>query len=237
MRAKNMQALTDAIKRRYPGVVIYGIGDAAHKLTVSGHNEDDTPGVRAELQDTDTVPEHRAIDVMLGTAFKKADADALVSTLVGNPIARARLYYIIFYGYIWSRSHGWVRRAYGGSDPHTNHVHISGWSSDDENAADWPMVGTMPVPKPIPKPQPSTDWTVKLIMALPLLRRGSKGEDVQTWQGILSARGISTKMDGVFGPITEANTKTLQRKYGAEHVDGIVGPETWTIGLLRKDLR
>lgn len=32
MRSRSMQSLTDAIKRRHPGVVIYGIGDPAHKL-------------------------------------------------------------------------------------------------------------------------------------------------------------------------------------------------------------
>lgn len=236
MRARNMQALTDAIKRRYPGVVIYGIGDKAHKKRVSGHNEDDTPGVRAELQDSDSVPEHRAIDVMLGPHFSKSDGDALVSALVSSAEARNRLYYVIFYRYIWSRSHGWERRPYDGDNPHTDHVHISGWAADDENGSDWPMVGA-PGSRPISKPQPSTDWTVQLIMSLPLLKRGSRGEDVQTWQAILTARGHGTKMDGIFGPDTEKKTKALQRQYGAEYIDGIVGKETWTIGLQRKDLR
>lgn len=135
-----MQALTDAVESKYPGVTIYGKGDAAHQLEVSGHNEDDTPGVRAELQDADSVPEHRAIDIMVRGPFTKAAGDALVAALLADPAARARLYYIIWYGYIWSRTHGWEKRAYSGSDQHKDHVHISGWAADDENTAGWPAV-------------------------------------------------------------------------------------------------
>lgn len=141
MRALNMQALTNDVERHWPGVTIYGIGDAAHKLRASGHNEDDTKDSLAELQDADSNPEHRAIDIMVRGPFTKADADALVARLVADPKARARLYYIIWNGYIWSRSSGWVRKRYTGSDQHTDHVHLSGWASDDENRASWPAVG------------------------------------------------------------------------------------------------
>ncbi len=137
MRAANMQVLTDDVKRKHPGVVIYGIGDPDHAEGVSGHNEDDTPGVRAELQDADTKREHRAIDIMVGPNFSKADGDALVAYLLADPKIRARMYYIIWYGYEWSRSSGWKKVRYNGKDKHTNHVHISGWADDDENTAHW----------------------------------------------------------------------------------------------------
>src|ERR1051326_5441753 len=39
------------------------IGDPAHQAEVSGHNPDDTPGVRAERSDADSKPEVRAADV------------------------------------------------------------------------------------------------------------------------------------------------------------------------------
>lgn len=148
MRAANMQALTNDVKAEYPGVVVYGIGDEAHKRQTSGHNEDDTPGVSAELQDDDNIPEHRAIDIMLGTAFTAAQAEALVQRLLADPAARARLYYIIWNGHIWSRSTGWSRRDYTGSDKHTNHVHVSGWAADDENASGWPAVHGSSTPPP-----------------------------------------------------------------------------------------
>lgn len=139
MRARNMQALTDDTKRRHPGVVIYGVGDDAHKLRYSDHNEDDTEGSKAPQSDADNVPEHRAIDVMLGAAFSKAQALAYIADLLADPAALKRLYYIIFDGHIWSRSNNWVRRDFDG-DPHTDHIHVSGWAADDENAAPWPAV-------------------------------------------------------------------------------------------------
>jgi hypothetical protein len=139
-RAKNLQVLTEEIKRKYPGVVIYGIGDAAHQDGLSDHNEDDMPAKNAAQSDADTNPEHRAIDVMLGPYFTKANAEQLVLSLVRDPAARARLFYIIWDGRIWSRSYGWVARQHSG-DPHRDHPHISGWAADDENPSGWPAVG------------------------------------------------------------------------------------------------
>lgn len=140
MRARNMQALTDSTARRHPGVVIYGKGDAAHALRYSDHNEDDTPGSLAAQSDADTVPEHRAIDIMLGSAFTATQARQFVDGLLGDPAALRRLKYIIFDGSIWSRSNGWARADYTGDDQHTDHVHVSGDAADDENAATWPAV-------------------------------------------------------------------------------------------------
>lgn len=139
MRAKNMQALTNDIAREFPGVVIYGIGDDAHKKQISGHNEDDTPGVRAELQDADNVPEHRAIDVMLGPHFSANQAEALVKRILSDQAARNRLYYIIWNHREWSRTNGWKQVPHE-DDPHTDHVHFSGWVDDDDDTAGWPDV-------------------------------------------------------------------------------------------------
>lgn len=140
MRAKNMQALTNDTKSEHPGVTVYGIGDEAHKTHPSDHNEDDTPGSKPAQTDGDSTPEHRAIDVMIGSAFTKADADEYVANLLADPAARARLQNIIWNRSIWSRSNGWKRQDYTGSDPHTNHVHVSGYAPDDENGASWPAV-------------------------------------------------------------------------------------------------
>ncbi|MET8265931.1 hypothetical protein ABZU92_18285 [Micromonospora arida] len=158
-RAANMQALTNDVKREFPGVVVYGIGDDAHKKNKSGHNEDDTPGSKPELEDSDSRPEHRAIDIMLGKAFTKADADALVDRLVADPKARARLYYVIWNGYIWSRSNGWRGTKYTGSDQHRDHVHASGWAADDENTASWPAVAIKTVEVPDMTPDQAKQLT------------------------------------------------------------------------------
>lgn len=136
-----MQVLTDQLKTMHPGVTIYGIGDAAHKLETSGHNEDDTIGVRAEDQDADNIPEHRAIDVMLGAKFTHGDATDLALVLATIPANRARLLYVIYNRQIWSRSRDWVARPYTGSNPHIDHVHISGEADDDANESPWVLGG------------------------------------------------------------------------------------------------
>jgi hypothetical protein len=131
-----MQTLTDQIKERWPGVTVYGVGDAAHRKSRSGHNEDDTPGSLPDQEDADTVPEHRAIDVMLGPAFTHADADTLVADLASHPENRARLTYEIWNGHIWSAKTGFERRVFDG-DPHDDHVHVNGLAADDANTDPW----------------------------------------------------------------------------------------------------
>jgi hypothetical protein len=140
MRARNMQSLTDAIKARFPGATVYGVGDAAHRLRTSDHNEDDTAGSKAAQSDADSTPEHRAIDIMLGSAFTRAQAYALIADLLADPAALRRLKYIIFDGWIWSRTNSWRKVAFDGDDKHRDHPHISGDAADDENAAGWPAV-------------------------------------------------------------------------------------------------
>lgn len=135
MRSRNMQRLTDQLKARYPGIVVYGIGDAAHKLSPSGHNEDDTPGSRPEREDADNIPEHRAIDAMHGASFTPAEGDRVTHALVTDPANRARLIYVIHRRTIW-RAPGWAADTYGG-DPHDDHVHASGHPNDDDNTAAW----------------------------------------------------------------------------------------------------
>jgi len=63
-------------------------------------------------------------------------------------------------------------------------------------------------------------------MAMNILRRGSKGKDVERWQTFLVGQGhLRTAVDGDFGPITERATKAYQRSLGIT-ADGIVGPTT-----------
>lgn len=57
--------------------------------------------------------------------------------------------------------------------------------------------------------------------ALPTLRRGSRGSEVEILQKRL---GITA--DGIFGPGTEAAVKAYQRSKGLT-ADGVVGPNTW----------
>jgi hypothetical protein len=60
----------------------------------------------------------------------------------------------------------------------------------------------------------------------------SRGNLVAMWQSIVisAVDGLgdcTTWVDGVFGPNTEAATRTWQRNHGIT-ADGIVGPQTWS---------
>lgn len=131
-----MQSLTNDIKARHPGVVIGGIGDDAHKLRKSDHNEDDTAGSRAAQSDSDSVPEHRAIDVMLGSAINETQLQAIIDEILGDPKDLARLVYINFKNWQWAKSNGW-KRADNSDDPHPKHGHFSGLAATDGDASPW----------------------------------------------------------------------------------------------------
>src|SRR5262245_15346487 len=62
-------------------------------------------------------------------------------------------------------------------------------------------------------------------MTKPTLKRGSKGEFVKEWQGI-----IRVAQDGDFGPATESATKGWQFDHKLAP-DGVVGPLSWAAAL------
>ena len=63
------------------------------------------------------------------------------------------------------------------------------------------------------------------------LKKGMRGHDVRVLQDYLTRAGISTPIDGVFGPGTLRNVKRFQRDHGLT-VDGVVG--SGTVSLLRQ---
>lgn len=145
MQAPGLTVLEDQIRVARPGVVIYDIGDKAHQGRVSGHNPDDTPGVKARDQDADNIPEHRAIDVMPGHAFSKADGDALVKDLTQNTTNRKRLIFVNWGNQQWHRDNNWAPRD-NSKDPH-GHVHVEGEADADADTSPWILVnleGTTP---------------------------------------------------------------------------------------------
>lgn len=83
-----------------------------------------------------------------------------------------------------------------------------------------------PAPLPPTKPNP-TRPTKEQIMALPTLRKGSKGQHVRNLQGLLIAHGNSITVDGAFGPRTDAVLRDWQRRTTVLTSDGIAGPATW----------
>jgi len=53
-----------------------------------------------------------------------------------------------------------------------------------------------------------------------------KGDDVKRVQTILHGLGLYEKIDGIFGPLTDAAVRKFQELYKIK-TDGIVGPVTW----------
>lgn len=139
VRSASANALRNNALTVWPGMTIFWIGDLGHQGTVSGHNPDDYPGVRAELQDSDLIPEVRALDFMIGPKFTASDGMRLVNALVKG-VDRQRLYYVIHRSTIWRRATGFQAQVYNGSDNHNSHVHTSGYVDDDANGRDWTSV-------------------------------------------------------------------------------------------------
>lgn len=68
-------------------------------------------------------------------------------------------------------------------------------------------------------------------MDRPTLRRGAPNNPKFLVQTVQRAVGITgNKVDGVFGPMTEAAVRDFQRAHGLVP-DGIVGPKTWKVLL------
>ena len=64
------------------------------------------------------------------------------------------------------------------------------------------------------------------IKTYPVLRKGSKGDDVKTLQTLLNKNGYQLIVDGDFGYMTEVAVKGYQKSKGLV-ADGIVGSITW----------
>jgi Putative peptidoglycan binding domain len=83
--------------------------------------------------------------------------------------------------------------------------------------------------------EPVGSAQVDVTVKMPVLKRGSQGGHVHTAQCLLVARGFATANDGDFGPDTYGKTMAMQKRYGAERVDGVWGPETWAIAISGED--
>jgi hypothetical protein len=126
--AKALDTLKGEITEAYPGRKpgsLQTIGDPNHSSRDSQHNPNPAGVVTA-------------IDVMNDTAGPDPDwlADYLVDL---GKSGDARIWYVVWDRKIWSRTYGWVTRAYTGSDPHTSHVHMSLWqtSAAYDSTAPW----------------------------------------------------------------------------------------------------
>lgn len=114
----------------------------------------------------------------------------------------------------------WKWRRYSGANPHDHHCHVSVREEKVyyDDASDWAAVAAAPGMKPTSVVrQPAT--------LPPLLRRGSRGEDVRHAQQLLKV-----VPDGRFGTGTENAVKRRQKAAGLPE-DGVIGPQTWKLLL------
>lgn len=183
------------------------IGDAAHAARASEHNPD---------HDSDPLPEGMvsAVDITKDSA---AMAKFLLSELIGDD----RVWYVIHDGFIYSRTHGWEKRAYTGPNAHLHHVHVSLRQTKEaaNSKASWFTISKptpAPAPKPVPKPEEKK---------LPVL---SLNEQDKTLVPFLKRfYGLDDKVNGsLFTRALLGKVRTYQKNQGLV-VDGVVGPKTW----------
>jgi len=117
------------------------IGDAAHQATQSDHNPDARGIVHAIDIDKDGIDTNEVVNACI-------DDDRPTSYVVWNRT-------------IWSRSHLWVPRPYTGSNPHTDHIHVSIQYGEHWESADWHwgLVGLGTLPGGIVLPPGSEDMS------------------------------------------------------------------------------
>jgi peptidoglycan hydrolase-like protein with peptidoglycan-binding domain len=177
------------------------IGDAAHASRKSDHNPNSAGVVQA--LDITHDPKH---------GFNSYEFAEHLRTVKDNRIKYVISNHKIFMGH---GSNAWKWQNYTGSNPHSQHVHIS--VSDTSKLYDDPSqwdIGEVQTP-PFPEPRPD-----------PTLEQGDDGADVARMQGLLNQSGAALDVDGQFGDNTEAAVRTFQLSRGLED-DGICGPATW----------
>jgi len=191
--------------------------------------------------------EGRAFDWGLSAAkpAEKAIADQFLGWLLakgpggsGYNARRLGVMYLIWNGKIWGSyraSEGW--RVYTGSEPHSDHIHISlSWAGAMKHTSWWtgktapvdygpcPTVEGAMAPKyagpratPCPAPTPVTSLT-----GTPVLQRDSTGPYVMQLQRLLSVTPVSS----FFGPVTDAALRAFQKSHHLD-VSGKTDVGTW----------
>jgi hypothetical protein len=215
--AKSLEVLRDEIEAKYPGTTIWTIGDEDHQDSWSDHN----PNVCCDVV--------CAADVKGNAGLDLGD---FVRHLITNPHPNLR--YVIYDRKIYHRDNDFEAEDYHGSNPHEEHAHASVGNGPDgrgtrdyDSTTGWGIADLGSPSKPSKPSKPSNDWTTEVIMSMPTLREGAKGTDVKRLQGLLTANGYATTIDGEFGPRTKRQVKDFQSDH-ARPVDGIAGRITWT---------
>lgn len=191
--APSLARLRTAIDTRWPNrdhTTDGWIGDLAHQARRSDHNPDPKTGVV------------RAVDIDKdGIHVPSVLASAMVNVAVRYVIHNRRIYHV---------DNLFRPQKYTGSNPHTEHIHVSieHTASAESSRMPWELVEHVPT------------W--------PELSFGAKSVAVRQLQGLLNAHGASLAVDGRFGSGTRSSVLAFQRKFTPDDVDGVVGPKTYT---------
>jgi hypothetical protein len=184
--APSLVRLRSAINAAWPNrskAVDGWIGDAAHQATQSDHNPDDRGMVHA-------------IDVTAAGIH----VPTVLAWVMGHPYPS----YTIHNERIWDRDDKFWPHRYNGTNPHTDHIHIS--------------IAYTNLAETGPSPWGGFAWAG-------VLGQGATGLDVRELQAYLNGHFDAVAVDGAFGPLTGAAVRRFQSKARIA-VDGLVGPIT-----------
>ncbi len=171
-RAYSLVILGNEVHSISPQTTIYDIGDPAHQAQASDHNPN-SAGVVC------------AIDIMAGYGL---DLEALANAI--RLSSHPDLKYVIYNRRIASRKYGFEWRAYTGSNPHTDHIHVS--------------VGVGSDGKSVPPYDDANSWNIGLGGTL-LCSYGQSGPIVMALQALLFGLGFDPgAVDGKYGDKTAA---------------------------------
>lgn len=199
---EGLAVLIAQMKHRYPGLVVGTIGDKAHQ----GHKSDHNPEADGSVD---------AADFMLNKkGFDKAEAERLAQTLALH--ADHRISYIIWDHEIWKPGIGWTK--YTGSNPHTDHVHLSVNDAHHEDLRNWNL----------------TPWLreltyMELTAHMPILREGDRDDQLPGYNLIARIQRLNDiTPDGIWGPKTTAalGTKTIKTELQWRNILGLERPPT-----------
>jgi peptidoglycan hydrolase-like protein with peptidoglycan-binding domain len=211
--AKSLLKLREQINTAFPDrlrISDGGIGDAAHASRNSDHN----PWVR----DSKGQPIVTAIDITHDPDFNGIDCHRLAEAL--SKSADPRIKYLIWDRKITTRmsggGFGWKK--YNGSNPHTQHLHISVIDREFlfDSDKSW-NIGSALTPNSAKPAAPKVRD----------LKSGDQGADVQSLQRRLASLGYlqPNDADGFFGTKTRSAVMFFQKEAGLR-ADGIVGNNT-----------
>ena len=133
--ASSLERFRDEVNQRWPkrSTASDGTkGDPAHAARRSDHNPDsdsEPPGVV------------RAWDI----TNEGIDVGEVIAAAIKHPST----WYVISRGYIYSRTYGFRKMKYGGSNPHNSHIHVSILAGDkaEDSRVPWFKTTSFPLPQ------------------------------------------------------------------------------------------